>query len=188
MAEDLVSIFLIALGLSADCFAVALSSGISARSQSWLKALRGAVSFGLFQAIMPTIGWFVGRTIIDFISGFDHWVAFALLGFVGGRMIFESFRGSEEEKQSRDISRGWTLIIMSVATSIDALAVGLSLAFMDIPVALASPIIGIVALGITLLGFQIGKRAGKLMGKRAEIAGGVILIAIAVRILLSHLL
>ena len=89
MAEDLVSIFLIAIGLSADCFAVALSSGISARSQSWTKAIRVALSFGIFQALMPTIGWFVGRTVIDFISGFDHWVAFALLGFVGGRMIFE---------------------------------------------------------------------------------------------------
>jgi manganese efflux pump family protein len=188
MTGDLVSIFLIALGLSADCFAVALSSGISTRNQSWLKALRVALAFGLFQAIMPTIGWLAGRTVIDLISGFDHWMAFALLGFVGGKMIFESFRGSEEEKKSRDISRGWTLIVMSVATSIDALAVGLSLAFLDISVALASPVIGIVAFGITLLGFQVGKRAGKLMGKRAETIGGLILIAIAIRILLSHLL
>jgi putative Mn2+ efflux pump MntP len=147
-----------------------------------------ALAFGLSQAIMPTIGWLVGRTVIDFIAGFDHWIAFALLGFVGGRMIFESFHESEEEKKSGDISRGWALIIMSIATSLDSLAVGLSLAFMDISVAIASPVIGIVAFGITLLGFQIGKRAGKLMGKRAEIAGGVILIAIAIRILLSHIL
>jgi putative Mn2+ efflux pump MntP len=188
LISDLISLFLIALGLSADCFAVALSSGISTKSQSWMKALRVALSFGLFQALMPTIGWFVGRTVIDFISGFDHWIAFALLGFVGGRMIFESFHESEEENNSRDISRGWTLIVMSLATSIDALAVGLSLAFMDVSVALAAPVIGIVAFGITLLGFQTGKRAGKLMGKRAEIIGGVILIGIAIRILLSHIL
>jgi putative Mn2+ efflux pump MntP len=188
MTNDLVSIFLIALGLSADCFAVALSSGISTQNQSWRKALRVALSFGLFQAIMPTIGWLVGRSVIDFISGFDHWVAFALLVFVGGRMLFESFHDSEGEKGTNDISRGWTLIVMSLATSIDALAVGLSFAFVDISIALASPIIGIVAMGITVLGFQLGKRAGKLMGKRAEIIGGLILIAIAIRILLSHIL
>lgn len=187
MSNDLISILLIAFGLSADCFAVALSSGISTRNQSWIKVLRVAFSFGLFQALMPLIGWLVGRTVIDFISGFDHWIAFGLLGAVGAKMLFESFRNSEEEKAS-DISRGWMLITMSFATSIDALAVGLSFALLDVQIGLASPIIGIVALVITIVGFQVGKRAGKLIGKRAETLGGLILLAIAVRILLSHLL
>ncbi len=188
MNNDLIYIFLVAVGLSADCFAVALSSGISTRNQSWTRVGRVAFSFGLFQALMPAIGWLVGRTVIDFISGFDHWIAFALLAFVGGKMIFESLRGSEGEEKETDISRGWMLLTMSVATSLDALAVGLSFAVLDIQVAVASPIIGVVALMITIIGFQAGKRAGKLMGKRAEILGGLILIAIAFRILLSHLL
>jgi manganese efflux pump family protein len=188
MNNDLLSIFLIALGLSADCFAVALSSGISTRNQSWLKVLRVALSFGIFQALMPLIGWLVGRTVIDFISGFDHWIAFALLGFVGGKMILESFRHSNKEEKASDISQGWMLITMSIATSLDALAVGLSFALLDVQIGLASPIIGIVALLITIVGFQAGKRAGKLIGKRAETIGGLILLAIAFKILLSHIL
>jgi manganese efflux pump family protein len=188
MLGDLISIFLIALGLSADCFAVALSAGVSTQNHSWLKVWKVALSFGIFQALMPLIGWLVGRTVIDLISGFDHWVAFGLLAFVGGKMIYESFRKAEEEEKTADISRGWLLITMSLATSIDALAVGLSFAFIDIPMALASPIIGIVAMAITILGFQVGKRASKLMGKRAETLGGLILLAIAIRILLSHIL
>ena len=188
MNGDLLSILLIAFGLSADCFAVALSSGVTTRSQSRAAVLRVALSFGLFQALMPVIGWAVGRTVVDFIASFDHWIAFALLGFVGGKMLWEAFHHSEEKDKASDISRGWMLITMSLATSIDALAVGLSFAFADINIALASPVIGIVAAGVTTLGFLIGKRAGKLMGKWAEVLGGVILIAIAVRILLSHLL
>jgi manganese efflux pump family protein len=188
MSNDLISILLIAFGLSADCFAVALSSGISAGSQSWAKISRVALSFGVFQAAMPAIGWLVGRTVIDLISGFDHWVAFALLGFLGGKMLFDSFRYSDESDKVSDITRGWLLITMSIATSIDALAVGLSFALLDINIGLASPIIGIVAMGITVVGFLAGKRAGKLMGKQAETLGGLILLAIAFRILFSHLL
>jgi putative Mn2+ efflux pump MntP len=186
--NDLISILLVAIGLSADCFAVALSSGIATRNRSRLRALRVAFSFGLFQALMPVLGWLVGRTVIDFISGFDHWIAFALLGFIGGKMLFESFRDSEEDETATDITRGWLLLTMSIATSIDALAVGLSFALVEVNIALASPIIGIVALGITVVGLQVGKRAGKLLGKRAETLGGLILLAIAFRILLSHIL
>ena len=188
MNNDLISILLVAVGLSADCFAVALSSGISSPNPSWGKILRVAVAFGIFQALMPVIGWFLGRTLIDFISSFDHWVAFGLLSLVGGKMLYESFRHSDESAQVSDISRGWLLITMSVATSIDALAVGLSFALLNINLRLASPIIGIVALAITIVGFQLGRRAGRFMGKRAEMLGGLILLAIAIRILLSHIL
>lgn len=188
MNNELISILLIAVGLSADCFAVALTSGISTQNQSWPKALRVSMSFGFFQALMPAIGWFVGRTVIDFVSGFDHWVAFTLLSLVGGKMLYESFRRSDGSEKVTDITRGWMLVTMSVATSIDALAVGLSFALLEVNIWLASPVIGIVAMGITLVGFLAGKRAGKLMGKRAETLGGLILLAIAFRILLSHIL
>jgi putative Mn2+ efflux pump MntP len=137
---------------------------------------------------MPVIGWLAGRTITDYIAEYDHWLAFVLLCLVGGKMLYESFRHSGKEERPADISRGWLLITMSIATSIDALAVGLSFAFLDISMALASPIIGFVAMGITIIGFLVGKRAGRLMGKKAETLGGLILIAIAFRILLSHIL
>jgi manganese efflux pump family protein len=188
MNTDLISILLIAFGLSADCFAVALSGGISNRKQSWLKIFRVALAFGFFQALMPALGWLAGRTVIDLISGFDHWIAFGLLGFVGGRMIWESFHHSDEKKKDADISKGWLLLTLAIATSIDALAVGLSLAFVNISIALACPVIGAVAFGMTVLGFMVGRKAGALMGKRAEAIGGIILIAIAIRILLSHLM
>lgn len=179
---------LIAVGLSADCFAVALSSGISTQNQSWPKVLRVSLSFGFFQALMPVIGWLAGRTVINLVSDFDHWVAFTLLGLVGGKMLYESFRHSDGGEKATDITRGWMLVTMSVATSIDALAVGLSFALLEVNIGVASPVIGIVAMGITLVGFLVGKRASKLMGKRAETMGGLILLAIAFRILLSHIL
>lgn len=136
---------------------------------------------------MPVLGWLVGRTIVDYISNYDHWVAFGLLVLVGGKMIRDAFHNVEEEKEV-DISRGLLLITLSVATSIDALAVGLSFGFLDINIAFASPIIGLVAFMITILGFIIGRKAGRLFGKRAEVIGGIILLAIAIRILLEHTL
>lgn len=188
MNGDFLSILLIAIGLSADCFAVALSSGVSNRRQSWLKSSRVALSFGLFQALMPALGWLAGRTIIEFISSYDHWVAFALLAFVGGKMLFESFRHSVSQRNDADITKGWLLITLSIATSIDALAVGLSFAFLEVNIVLACAIIGVVAMGVTAIGFIVGKRASRLVGKRAETLGGLILLAIAFRILLSHIL
>ena len=188
MSNDFLSILLIAVGLSADCFAVAMSSGVSGRHQSWLKSSRVALSFGLFQALMPALGWMAGRTVIEFISGYDHWVAFALLAFVGGKMLFESFRHSETQKNDADITKGWLLITLSIATGIDALAVGLSFAFLRINIVLACATIGLVAMGVTAIGFIVGRRASRLIGKRAETLGGLILLAIAFRILLSHVL
>lgn len=187
MYSDLIPLVLVAFGLSADCFAVALSSSVSSCSNSWPRVFRVAFSFGAFQALMPALGWLLGRTFVDFISGFDHWIAFALLGFVGGKMLYRSLRAREGREGVGDITRGWGLITMSIATSIDALAVGLSLALLDTNVLLASLVIGVVAAGITATGFMVGRRAGKMMGRRAETLGGLILLAIAVRILLSDL-
>jgi putative Mn2+ efflux pump MntP len=187
MNGDFLSIMFIAVGLSADCFAVALAGSCN-KNHPWPRILRVALSFALFQAFMPVLGWLAGKTVVDIISGYDHWIAFGLLGFVGGKMLFESLRKPDGEKEATDITRGWTVITMSVATSIDALAVGLSFAFLDVNIVFASSIIGAVAMIVTIVGFVLGRRAGKLIGKRAETLGGIVLIGIATRILLSHLL
>ncbi len=137
---------------------------------------------------MPVIGWLAGRTIVNFISSYDHWVAFGLLAFVGGKMLWESVHSEEEHEGKGDITRGFMLLTISIATSIDALAVGLSFAFLDVNIGVASLVIGVVACAITGLGFLLGRRAGKMLGKRAEAIGGLVLIGIGVRILVSHLL
>jgi putative Mn2+ efflux pump MntP len=182
------SILIIALGLSADCFAVALSASIAKKSLPLWQGFRIALSFGLFQALMIVIGWLAGRTVIDIIASYDHWLAFGLLLFVGGRMIWESLHEKDGEEASRDIT-GWLFLLMlSIATSLDSLAVGLSFAFLKVNLTLASATIGVVAFIITLFGFFAGKKLGAIIGKRAEIIGGIILILIGVRILLEHLL
>ena len=179
---ELLSVIGIALGLAADCFAVALGSSM----RGCLKAsqiLRASLSFGIFQAVMCLAGWLAGNTVLDLISGFDHWVAFALLVIVGGRMIWGSLHDVNES--GRDISRGWQLIILSVATSIDSLAVGLSLGVLRLNIGIAASIIGLTSFVISLVGFYIGRRIGDVIGKRAEAVGGILLILIGLKILLS---
>lgn len=181
------SILIIALGLSADCFAVALSSSIATKHFVLLRFFRFPLAFGIFQALMVVLGWLAGRAIIDFISAYDHWVAFGLLVFIGGRMIWESFHEKSDEK-AKNYDGWFTLFALSIATSIDALAVGLSFAFLEVDIVTAGATIGITAFVITIIGQLIGSRVGVLAGKRAEIIGGVILIAIGIKILLEHLL
>ncbi|MDD4984620.1 MAG: manganese efflux pump MntP family protein [Dehalococcoidales bacterium] len=185
---NLLSIFLVAIGLSADCFAVALSGGISRKNHSWPRRLHVSFSFGLFQALMPVLGWLAGRTVVEFIADYDHWIAFALLAIVSGIMLWESFRPERSQDKEIDITKGLLLITLSVATSIDALAVGLSFAFLKVNIGVASLTIGAVAFLVTMIGFVVGKRASKMIGKRAKTLGGIILLAIAFRILLSHIL
>jgi len=137
---------------------------------------------------MPVLGWLAGRTVVEFIADYDHWVAFALLAVVSGRMLWESFCPEHSQEKKVDITKGFLLLTLSLATSIDALAVGLSFAFLSVNIAMASPTIGVVAFSVTTIGFLVGKRASKVFGKRAEAIGGVILLAIGIRILLSHLI
>jgi putative Mn2+ efflux pump MntP len=179
------SILIISLGLSADCFAVAISSSISQKYLPVWQGLRLALFFGAFQGAMTLLGWWTGSRIMELISGYDHWVAFGLLAFVGGRMLWESFH--EEKERKIDITKWWFLLTLAIATSLDALGVGLSFAFLKVNLALASSAIGVTAFIITFLGFLAGKKLGELVGKRAEIIGGIILIAIGIRILLEHL-
>lgn len=184
---DLSFHILIALGLSADCFAVALSISITRNNTPLSQMVRASLAFAIFQALMPFLGWLAGRTIVEYITSFDHWLVFALLAAIGGKMIWESIR-SEEPSENTDISRWLLVLFLAVTTSIDAFAAGLSFAFMDIGITLACSIIGIVAFVISMVGFLLGKRVGKLVGKRAGILGGVILIAIGIRVLLTHIL
>ncbi len=180
-------ILLIALGLAMDAFAVCLGAGTTQHIKGPRPVFRLAFHFGLFQALMPILGWLVGSTIIKWIAPVDHWIAFGLLAFVGVRMI-RSGLDANGESHATDPSRGATLIMLSVATSIDAFAVGLSLAVLGVGIIFPSIIIGVVAGGMSLLGIFLGGRLGRKFGKRMEVIGGLILIAIGVRVVISHLL
>ncbi|MBI2958228.1 MAG: manganese efflux pump [Chloroflexi bacterium] len=158
------------------------------RTVSPRQVFRTSFSFGFFQFLMPVIGWLAGRTLVDRISAYDHWVAFGILALVGGKAIADSFRPSSEKSECADFTRGFTLLTLSVATSLDALAVGLSLALLRVNIMSTSFTIGLVAFAVTASGFAIGQRAGRLLGKRAKLAGGSVLIAIGLRILIDGLL
>ena len=185
---DFVSVLTIALALSVDCFTVALSGSISMRIFSFFQVFRTSLAFGLFQAVMLALGWLAGQTIVNMIATYDHWVAFILLALVGGRMIWESFRSSGGNTPSTDITKGILLLTLSVATSIDALAVGLTFAFLEVNIVLASSTIGGIAFAATAVGFLSGRKIGGLVGRRAEAIGGMVLIGIGLRIILAHML
>lgn len=185
---DLVTLTGIAVGLSMDAFAVAIASGCSTKDVKLRQALRMALFFGVFQAVMPVIGWFAGLTFRGLISSFDHWVAFGLLALVGGKMIVEFFQGDkacEEKTCPMDIPN---LFILAVATSIDALAIGLSLSLLNTPIAFPATFIGVVTFVISFAGVYIGKRFGDYLENKMELVGGIVLIAIGVKVLLEHLL
>jgi manganese efflux pump family protein len=179
-------ILVIAVGLSMDAVAVSLAASASNRAQGARATFRLSFHFGLFQFLMPVIGWGVGTTVAPYITSFDHWVAFGLLAFVGGRMIYAA-AGGDGAAPARDPSRGSTLVMLSVATSIDALAIGLTLAMLGSGIWYASVIIGLVTGSLSLLAAWLGRRVGPAFGTRMEIVGGLALIAIGVKILSEHL-
>jgi putative Mn2+ efflux pump MntP len=181
-----IEILLIAVGLAMDVFAVSLGIGSTRHATGSRPIFRLSFHFGLFQALMPVLGWLAGTGIAGLISAIDHWVAFALLAFVGGRMI-RSGLDPNGEAHPDDPSRGGILIMLAVATSIDAFAVGLSLAMLQVNILYPALVIGIVTAGLSLLGLLSGHRLGKAFGKRMEILGGAILIGIGLRVVISHL-
>jgi manganese efflux pump family protein len=181
-------LFAIAIALAMDAFAVAIVTGITLVPLTKRRIFRLAFHFGLFQALMPVIGWSAGKAVYAFIAAFDHWVAFSLLAFVGGKMVWEALSGDEENQSRSDPTSGWSLVILSVATSIDALAVGLSLAMVGSTIVIPALIIGLVAAAFTATGMVLGRQIGAVWGKRVEVFGGVILIAIGVKILAEHLI
>ena len=182
------TILLIALALAVDAFAVALAAGVSLCQVNSRQVFRLAFHFGFFQAGMNLLGWVGGLTVRSLIESFDHWLAFGLLAFVGLKMIWEAIREVREEAEGADPTRGRMLITLSVATSIDSLAVGLSFAVLEISVWLPALIIGVVASALTALGLRLGCMLGAAsrLGSRAEIVGGLVLIGIGLKILHEH--
>jgi putative Mn2+ efflux pump MntP len=181
-----VEIALIALALSIDAFAVSMAAAAAGRVSGPRAVFRLSFHFGLFQFLMPIVGWAAGATLEPYIASFDHWIAFILLMLVGVRMLIPS--DGSKAMQLDDPSRGLMLLTLATATSIDALAVGLSLAMLRVSVLLPSIIIGIVASGMSLVGIYLGSRLQVRLGRKAEILGGIILILIAIRIVVEHTL
>lgn len=178
--------FLIAIGLSMDAFAVSVANGVSMKTLRVRHAFMIAFFFGAFQALMPVIGWLAGLRVADFIEQYDHWIAFVLLSIIGGKMIYESFRIKEAEEDPCSLNIG-ALLVLSIATSIDALAVGLSFAFLKTAILAPVVIIGAVTFVLSFLGVVIGEKIGHLFESKIEFLGGVILIGIGGKILLEHL-
>ena len=184
----LLNLSALAVALAMDAFAVAIATGVSLREVSPRQTFRLSWHFGFFQAMMPVIGWGFGLTIRSWIEHYDHWVAFCLLAFVGGNMLREAFRKGEGEKPKKDPTRGATLIMLSVATSIDALAVGLSMAMIRVEIWKPALIIGLIAGGFTVAGLRIGQRlrSAARLTHYAEASGGIVLLGIGVKILYEH--
>ncbi|HNR90369.1 MAG TPA: manganese efflux pump MntP family protein [Spirochaetota bacterium] len=183
---DSLAILGIAVGLAMDAFSVCIAAGMIIDRPTARHYFRLAFHFGLFQFMMPILGYFAGRYLESIIKDYDHWIALAILTVIGAKMIRESL-SDDDRRIERDPSRGWTLIVLAVATSIDALAVGLSLGLLGSGILVPSVIIGVVCALFSVIGISIGKRVGALFGRRVEMIGGVILIAIGIRIAVSHL-
>ncbi len=176
----------LSVGLAMDAFAVSISAGLNLGRMRPGQMIRLSLSFGLFQFVMPLIGWLAGTEVARLIESSDHWVAFALLTFVGGKMLWDAFGGRHPENRI-DPTRGTMLLTLSLATSIDALAVGLSMAFLHLPILIPSATIGVVTAVLTAVVAGFGARIGRRWSRWAEVAGGVVLLFIGIRILLSHL-
>ncbi len=185
-----VTLFAIAVALAMDAFAVALATGICLGRARTAQTLRMAAAFGLFQAAMPVLGWLLGLTVREHIEAYDHWTAFALLALVGGKMIWEALAGGEDDAACRpkDPTQGLQLLVLALATSIDALAVGLSFAVLGQNIWLPALVIGVVCFALTALGVRIGCLVGRAaaISRYAELVGGVVLVGIGLKILAEH--
>jgi putative Mn2+ efflux pump MntP len=182
---DIFTILLIAFSLAIDAFAVSIANGITITHQRNKAALTMALFFGAFQLFMPVIGWLAGLSLSELITSVDHWIALILLTIIGSKMIYDSAKKETTKRENR--LNIITLVTQSVATSIDALAVGLSFALLQTYIATPIIIIGIVTFILSLIGFFFGNNAGKLLGNRIKIVGGLILIGIGIRILIEHI-
>lgn len=183
----LIEIFLIGVGLSMDAFAVAVCKGLKMQRLNLKQTGIISLFFGGFQALMPLIGWLLGKQFEKYITSIDHWIAFILLGFIGGKMIYDSFHEKDDEKSEKDEFDIKELLLMAVATSIDALAVGITFAFLKTNIWSAITIIGLTTFALSAAGVFIGHKFGAKYKNKSELAGGVILVLIGVKILLEHL-
>lgn len=196
---DIVTLLGLAVGLAMDAFAVSIGAGITLSTVNAGHTFRLAFNFGFFQFLMPVVGYLAGKSVGAWICGYDHWIALALLAFVGGKMIVDGIAKDDGDKAAaNDPTRGMTLLILSIATSIDALAVGLTLGvlnsypgcttgFVD-GIVWPGIVIGVVAAAFTAAGLHIGRRVGEAFGKRMEVAGGLVLVGIGVKIAVEHFL
>ena len=182
----MIQIFLIALSLAMDAFAVSISTGIAVPGFWPRQAARIGAWCGAFQFGMPLIGWFLGSSVRSYIQAIDHWIAFGLLALIGGNMILEALRGGDEEALTElSVKR---LFLLALATSIDALAVGVTLAFeTNVNILLSATVIGLVAFALAMIGGLLGRRLGELFQRRATLLGGLVLVGIGLKILLEHL-
>ncbi len=183
---DIYTTVFIAIGLAMDAFAVSITSGLAIRQLKVNHALKIAAFFGFFQAIMPVIGWAAGIGLKDFIAAIDHWIAFGILSIVGAKMILESMAMKPADKKIPDLNI-YMLLMLSIATSIDALAVGLSLSLLNISIITPAVVIGIVTFLFSFTGVYVGDRFGHFFESKIEALGGLILIGIGVKILIEHL-
>lgn len=184
---DYITLFLIAIGLSFDTFAVSVSTGLILKKIKFQQALKVAFVLAFLQSLMPLMGWFAGKQISQYIGNFDHWIAFVLLSILGIKMIIESYKSEENDKNFNPL-KFIVLLGIGIATSIDALVVGISFAFLQTNIWNAILIIGMVTFLVAMLGMLFGKKIGSKFGKRIEIMGGLILISIGLKILLGHIL
>ena len=182
---DIISIILIAIGLSMDSFAVSVSNGLTITNLNVKRILTISFSLAIFQALMPLIGWFAGIGVEKYIKEFDHWIAFFLLSFIGVKMIYEGLQKNDEAKDAE--LKILTLIGQSIATSIDAFAIGISFAILNLSIVTPVLIIGLITFIVSIIGIQIGKYFGKRIGKSVEIFGGIVLFGIGLKILIEHL-
>lgn len=178
-------ILLISIGLAMDAFAVSVCKGLAMTKMSWKKAIIIGLYFGLFQAIMPIIGYYLGESFQGLVTSIDHWIIFGLLTFIGGNMIKEAL--NKEKQEANDNIDIKTMTILAIATSIDALAVGITLAFLEINLTLAVSLIGIITFTLSVIGVKIGNKFGAKYERKAELVGGIILIFIGAKILIEHL-
>lgn len=183
---EILTIFLIAVSLSFDTFAVSISSGLVLRKIDFFNATKIAVTLAVFQAAMPVIGWLAGSGIKEYAENIDHWVAFGILALLGGKMIYESFNTDPEERSFNPLDIK-VMIGMAIATSIDALIVGFSFALLNYKIVISIGIIGAVTYIVAMLGMLFGKKIGSRMGRRMEMLGGIMLILIGLKILLEHI-
>lgn len=176
----------ISVALALDAFAVSFGAGSYFKKTDAHQKFRLSFHFGLFQGIMPIIGWFLGVEVLHLIKDLDHWVAFAILVAIGGKMIFDAITG-KSEKLTKDITKGVSLISLSIATSIDALAVGFSIGIINEPIVFPAISIAVITALLSLLGIYLGERLSSIFGSKIEIFGGVVLIFIGIKILTDHL-
>lgn len=182
---SLLTLFITAVGLSMDAFAVAICKGLAMKKLSWKKALVIGLWFGGFQALMPTAGYLLGTRFESYVTAIDHWIAFVLLVLIGANMVKESF--SREEDSANDSVDVRTMFLLAIATSIDALAVGVTYAFLQVRIIPAVSFIGIITFTLSIVGVKIGNVFGLKYKSKAELTGGIILIVMGIKILLEHL-